>query len=242
MSRLTANRQATDKGPEMSIGKRDVRTNAMRHQSRWPLFERNYFLAISLILLLLSIVAFSDNLITDVHQESNRDPKFVVHGLFWLAWFVLFVVQSSLIRHGNRALHRKIGILTLLVGLGVFISTAYVFSAVYSGWSQMPFFAKANRFLMAGFAIFILLAYRSRVAPVRHKRFMLMANLYVLLPIIDRVAGHIGVETFVFTPVVWNLLFASMFFYDHVTLGRIHRITSFGFVLFWMCWVAGLVL
>jgi hypothetical protein len=35
-----------------------------------------YFSIVSTLLLLLSIVAFSDNLFTDVGQPSNRDPKF----------------------------------------------------------------------------------------------------------------------------------------------------------------------
>jgi hypothetical protein len=42
----------------------------------------SYFSGISVLLLLLSIIAFSDNLFTDVGQPSNRDPKFIIHGLF----------------------------------------------------------------------------------------------------------------------------------------------------------------
>lgn len=48
--------------------------------------EKNYFSAVTGLILALSIWAFSDNLIWDIGQPSNRDPKFVIHGLFWLAW------------------------------------------------------------------------------------------------------------------------------------------------------------
>jgi hypothetical protein len=41
-----------------------------------------YFSIVSVLLLFLSVVAFSDNLFTDVGQPSNRDPKLIVHGLF----------------------------------------------------------------------------------------------------------------------------------------------------------------
>jgi hypothetical protein len=36
----------------------------------------------------MSIAAFSDNLFTNIGQPSNRDPKFIIHGLFGLAWYV----------------------------------------------------------------------------------------------------------------------------------------------------------
>ncbi|MBX3147440.1 MAG: hypothetical protein KF785_11800 [Gemmatimonadales bacterium] len=206
------------------------------------MYVRHYFVAISLTLLLLSIVAFSDNLFTDIHQDSNRDPKFVVHGIFWLAWFSLFFVQSKLIGSGNRALHRKLGIATALVGLGVLISTVYVFAAVFTSWREMPYFVKANRFLMTGFTILVVAALVKRGTPALHKRFMLLANLYILQPIIDRVAGHLDFETLIFSPVLWNLLFGSMFYYDYLTLRRIHPVTWIGFVVFWLLWAAAAAL
>ncbi|MBX2965552.1 MAG: hypothetical protein KF845_05355 [Cyclobacteriaceae bacterium] len=41
--------------------------------------RKNYFLVAGTLLLILSFIAFSDNLITDVGQESNSDPKFIMH-------------------------------------------------------------------------------------------------------------------------------------------------------------------
>ncbi len=41
------------------------------------LMKKNYFLVASVALLLLSIIGFSDNLFTDIGQESNSDPKYV---------------------------------------------------------------------------------------------------------------------------------------------------------------------
>ena len=65
-----------------------------------------YFSIVSLLLLLLSIVAFSDNLFTDIHQPSNSDPKFIVHGIFGLAWYVLLATQANLARVRNLRLHK----------------------------------------------------------------------------------------------------------------------------------------
>lgn len=93
--------------------------------------EQTYFTAVSSILVVLSLVAFSDNLVTDRGQPSNRDPKFIVHGIFWLAWFSLFVVQ-----------------ITLAVGVGVILSTGYIFAVTHTGWQEMFVFARANRYVL----------------------------------------------------------------------------------------------
>src|SRR5690606_41468851 len=105
---------------------------------------------------------FSDNLITDVGQESNRDPKFIIHGLFMFAWFILFVVQANFIRKGNYKAHMKWGLAGMICAIGVFLSTVFVFVSVYKGLDVMPYFAKANRFFMLSFAVLIVLGYLNR--------------------------------------------------------------------------------
>ena len=209
---------------------------------RAGLVERTYFIALSSFLLLLSLIGFSDNLITNVGQPSNRDPKFVIHGLFWLAWFTLFVVQSLLIQKGRRATHRRLGVLTMWVGVGVILSTVYIFVVNYAGWREMFIFAKVNRFLMLGFVIFLGLALKHRGRPRLHKRFILMANLFVLLPIIDRVSARLDLNPDLFMLLCWNGLFASAFLYDRAVLGRTHPITAVGYGGFWLAWATAALL
>jgi hypothetical protein len=56
-------------------------------------FLKNYYFQIvSTFLLVLSFIAFSDNLITDIGQESNSDLKFIIHGLFMfviIGWVII---------------------------------------------------------------------------------------------------------------------------------------------------------
>ncbi len=205
------------------------------------MLERNYFVAVSSLLLLLSVIAFSDNLFFDIGQESNRDPKFVVHGIFWLAWFTLFLIQSLLIRRGNPSLHRRVGGATMVVAIGVSLSTLHIFVATYPGWSALPFFAKANRMLMGGFMVLMLLAFVNRDRAEWHKRFVLLANLYVLQPILDRVATHLRLDTFVFSPLAWNALLASMVVYDLVERRRIHGITLSGIGVLYLIWIVAVL-
>jgi len=140
--------------------------------------KKNFFFYASLAMLVLSLVGFSDNLIFDVGQKSNSDPKFIIHGLFFLAWFVILVIQSGYIRKANIKAHKTLGIIGMFIGLGVILSTFYVFVVIYQGWSEMEFFVKANRFFTTSFAILILLAYVKRKDSVQHKRYLYIGTLY----------------------------------------------------------------
>lgn len=124
--------------------------------------RKYYFQTASIFLLILSVIAFSDNLITDVGQKSNSDPKFIIHGLLMFAWFIIFVVQTNFIRKGDYKAHMKWGIAGMLVAIGVFLSTVVVFITAFKGWAAMPFFVKANRFFMLSFAVLVLLGYLNR--------------------------------------------------------------------------------
>ena len=206
--------------------------------------KRHYYSIVSIILLLLSLIAFSDNLLTDAGQESNSDPKFIIHGLFMLAWFIIFVTQANFIRKGDYKSHMKWGITGMLIGLGVVLSTFYVFVIVYQGWNAMPFHVKANRFLTTTFAVLVLMAYVYRKDVIKHKRFLYMGTLYIMGPVLDRVPSNLGVNieslaTFaLFESIIWNGFFISLFVYDWITLKRIHPISWIGVIWFYIIWSA----
>ncbi|MFN3760686.1 MAG: hypothetical protein ACK4SF_15860 [Algoriphagus aquaeductus] len=206
--------------------------------------KKDYFFVVSLTLLLLSVIAFSDNLIWDIGQESNSDPKFLIHGLLCFAWFVIFVVQANFIRKGDVRSHRKWGIAGMLTAVGVFVSMVYIFIVIYQGWEAMPFWIKANRYLMLSFAILVGLGFGSRKNPVRHKRFLYLATLYMLEPVLGRIGGHMGLMDWqfdVFEALIWNVLFVSLFVYDWKTLGKIHPISWIGVVWFYIVWILAIL-
>ncbi len=200
--------------------------------------KKYYFQTTSIILLILSLIAFSDNLITDVGQESNSDPKFIIHGIFTLSWFIIFVVQTNFIRKGNINAHMSWGVAGMISGIGVFLSTLYVFIAIYKGWDVMPDFVKANRIFMLSFAILLVLGYLHRKNGAKHKRFIYLATLLILEPIIGRVSDKLQIENWeLFYIVVWNGFFISLLIYDWINFKKIHKISWIGFVWFYIVWV-----
>lgn len=208
--------------------------------------RKYYFVITSSVLLLLALIAFSDNLFYDVKQESNSDPKFIIHGLFFLAWYVFLVIQSFQIKNRNIKAHIRQGTFGMVVAAGVVLSTFYVFFAIYKGWDAMPFFVKANRMHTTVFAIYVFLAFRYRKKPASHKRFIYLGTLFVLGPVLDRVIGLGGVPDLataaIMEAVIWTILFIAQFRYDWVTIKKIHSISWVSFLLFYGIWGLSLYL
>lgn len=217
-----------------------------------------YFTLTAALLLFLSVVAFSDNLFTDVGQASNRDPKFVVHGLFGLAWYVLLLVQANLVRVRNLALHRRVGLATMVVAIGVALSTLYIFVVIWKGWANMAEEARANRLLLPGFVLFLFLAWRNRARADWHKRLVFCATFLMLGPVLARCYDPLIVSWMeplfpAFTARVdeagfllfffggWIAFFVSLMVHDRRTLHRVHPVTLAGFAWFVLAWVLGIV-
>jgi hypothetical protein len=216
-----------------------------------------YFGVTTTILLILSLVAFSDNLVFDIGQPSNSDPKFIVHGLFGLAWYLLLALQANLVRVRNVRLHRRLGVATFLVGVGVTLSTLWVFIAVWKGWAHMSAEARANRLLLPGFALALLLAWRWRARPDWHKRLILAGTFLMLGPVLARCYDPLIVSWMepiapVFTARVdevgfltffiglWVGAFASLARYDWISLRRVHPVTLAGVGWLMISWLVAM--
>ncbi|WP_283636943.1 hypothetical protein [Aquaticitalea lipolytica] len=207
--------------------------------------KKYYFFVVSIILLVLSFIGFSDNLITDVGQESNSDPKFIIHGLFCFAWFIILVIQTNFIKKGNYKAHMTYGIAGLLAALGVFITTLYIFIVIYKGWDNMRPDVKANRLFMLSFAVLVTQAYLKRKKLATHKRLMFVATFYMLGPILGRVMGHSILNTLLVSDLswditfigIWSLFFVSLLMYDWAILKKIHPVSYLGVLGFCVIWM-----
>lgn len=211
--------------------------------------RRYYFPVASLALVSLTLVAFSDNLFTDVGQPSNRDPKFIVHGLLCGAWIVVFFLQSLFVAAGNVRVHRRLGLAAMAIAVGVTLSTIWVFVAVWKGWAAMDPEVKANRLLLPSYSLAVALAYVQRRRPERHKRLIYAGTLFMLEPVLSRVYDPLVVPLLdglttaqvdaLFLPWmfgVWIAFFVSWFAYDWRTIRRVHAITlgaAMSFALMW---------
>lgn len=212
--------------------------------------RRSFFFPIaSLLLLVLTIVGFSDNLFTDVGQPSNSDPKFIVHGLFCGSWMIALLAQSLLVSRGNVRLHRKLGMFALVAAIGVTLSTIWVFVVVWKGWALMTPEVRANRLLLSSYALFVGLGYRYRRSPEQHKRFMYTGTLFMLEPILARAYDPLLLAFITglseaqldaaFLPTlfaVWIAFFLALFAHDWAVARRVHAVTAGALLWFGGVW------
>jgi hypothetical protein len=223
-----------------SVAERTRRRNPASSYVRW------HFPTACGLLLLLSLIAFWDNLVTDVTQPSNSNPAMVIHGLFLLAWVVLLHVQSLLPRIGRIDLHRRVGPYAFLVGVGVVASTIWLFVAVWKGWDAVRPEVLANRILLPSYAFCLVAAWHHRRRPDWHKRLVYCGTLLLLEPVLartfDPIVGPLlppmapGADMPLFFGWLfgtWSAFFAGLAVYDLLSRGRVHPITAGSVV--WLC-------
>ena len=201
-------------------------------------YIRWHFACGSALLLMLSLAAFWDNLVADVGQPSNADPKMVVHGLFLLAWVIVLAVQSSLPALGKLAWHRRLGTYGFVIAAGVALSTLWLFVAVWRGWDALRPEVLANRVFLGLYVVWMIGAWQTRSRPDWHKRFIYLGTLFLLEPVLGRAYDPLiapflpvyppGEDEHLFLTYLigsWLAFYGAVLLYDWLKSGRFHRLT-----------------
>lgn len=205
---------------------------AKRVRKRENSFTRNYFFGLSITVLILGLIAFSDNLLFDIQQESNSDPLFIIHGLLMFTWFVIVVIQTNHIRKLNIKSHMRLGIAGFVIALLMIFLISYIYLfKIETRFDELPFFGKANRIFFPFFIILILLAYLKKNKAEFHKHAIMVGILLVMEPLLSRVAANTGTKSEIVAPAIWLILWLSLFIYDIIRARRIHFLTYSGLII-----------
>ena len=178
------------------------------------MLRKNFFLILSALFWLMMLVGFADNWLYDVDQPSNSDPKFIVHGLFAFAWFSIFCIQAAFVRSGKVHLHQRLGMAGMFVFTGMALSTGYLYLHFYLEHGYLRPISKmiSSQLLFAVFLVAYGFWQRTRNLE-QHKTSLLMANLWLIQPGMDRWVDHLfpaiflelwlGVYVFLFAIIIW---------------------------------------
>jgi len=121
------------------------------------------------------------------------EPFFLLHGMVYLAWYVLLVVQSMLVARRRVALHRSLGVLggvlaTVMVVLG--LTGAIIAARRPGGFTGIPVpplqFMAIPFFDMLVFPALIGAAFALRRDLQAHKRLMLIGSIGISTAAIAR--------------------------------------------------------
>ena len=97
----------------------NITANSAR--ARWTA-ERRFFTGMAIAMLIVAYVGFARSFfLRPLFPEwpSPSEPIFYVHGAFFSAWCVLLVIQAMLVGVGRTDVHRKVGVLGVVIALGL---------------------------------------------------------------------------------------------------------------------------
>jgi uncharacterized membrane protein YozB (DUF420 family) len=184
----------------------------------------------------VAIAGFAPSIVNPSHRHAPLTPLVAVHGIVLSLWLILFLIQTTLIATRHVSLHRRMGIVAVIL-LIAFVPLSYEVTVqmVRRGFdlsgdqlvtgdplfgSIFNFFAVIEFPLLAGTA----LAYRRRKEI--HKRLMLFANISLMGPPITHFLGHFGLLTAFTVLAGLAAFFLSAVAGDYLRTRRVHPLTA----------------
>jgi hypothetical protein len=172
--------------------------------------RENFFLLFSIILWLLMAIGFSDNWLFDIGQESNSQPKFMIHAFFAFNWFTLLIIQSALIRKKNFKLHMKLGLLGIVI---YYLLTLTIWNLFYESFLLKDDWLKLVRPLETFSILLVSLGFLNRKQnSKKHKEYIMFGTFCLIGPGLDRAVFHIfGPENMILPMFILYLALFSLF-------------------------------
>jgi len=193
-------------------------------------FHRRFHVAMAWIIALTAFVGFARTYYLSGWTDSPAlSPLLHIHGLIGTIWIALYVGQTVLVGSGQVHLHRRLGVFggvlaASLVAVG-WLTGVTAAAARGGGADAIALFSFPVIASMV-FALLVLLGVRFRQRPEVHKRFMLLANISVVIPAIARLPFIEDRPAPIF--LFLATLLAAGAFHDRRTRGRVHPVTLWG--------------
>jgi hypothetical protein len=212
-------------------------TAASGARSRW-IAERRFFTSMAVAMLFVAYVGFARSFFLRPlfpAWPSPSEPIFYVHGAFFSAWCVLLVIQAMLVGVGRTDVHRKVGVLGVVIALGMVIlgvAGALIAANRPTGFNGVPVpplqFLVVPLFDIAFFSTFVGLGVANRTNPQSHKRWMVLATVALLAAAFARwpYVWQIG-NPFLYFGLA-DLFIVALAFWDFRTRGNLHPVTRWG--------------
>jgi hypothetical protein len=203
--------------------------------------DHRFYLGSAIGLLAVAIVAFVPGMID---ASSRRGPITVlaaVHGVAFFGWLVLYLVQTVLASTGNLRLHRRLGVVGMVLAVGmIVIGYRTTIEMVRRGFDLSGDLARMGpvilqtSFQLVGLPLFgglVLAAILNRRRPAIHKRLMWLATSSLIGAPVAHAVGHYGLPSVVLPLTSLSTLAANPLF-DRIAHGRVHPVSLWGGVCF----------
>ncbi|MGB6194133.1 MAG: hypothetical protein WBF42_16830 [Terracidiphilus sp.] len=196
------------------------------------------YAGLGLFAIAVSVFSFVPSAIDTGARKGPITALLIGHGLVYLAWLVLFVVQSLLVAGRKLDLHRRLGYSSIpLAALVVVYGYQVTITMGRRGYDMSgDLFAQADPLAAMGFPLldvllFLLLfaaAVILRRRPALHRRLMLLTIFAAMMPApIGHITGHFPElhGRIPFTPIFVGLFLAASALRDLAVSRRVHPIS-----------------
>lgn len=192
------------------------------------------YLGMSILLLLIVLVGFAPTFFMRILFDPPPISPYVhMHGALMTAWFVLFVVQTSLAYGGRVRSHRELGVVTATIGFVAMLTATVatwdnLVNPVISNVRFLTTIVFGNLGVIVAFTALLTLAVLYRRRPEIHKRLMLFASISFVSPAVGRIAGWpiaMGADLAVFNNSAIVLLILCVVTYELLGRRRVHWLT-----------------
>ena len=191
-----------------------------------------FYVAMAMVAVAAVAIGFSTTYFIPVASGRFAGPPVAhVHGLLFMSWIALMLLQPMLVRQRRSGLHRRVGWIALPLavamavsglGVGVFAVSRDLAAGVGDlAYAQLIGVVAA----MSIFVVFVSIAVAARKQPAWHKRMMLLATIAVLWPAWFRfrhLLPFVPHPDIVLGVVVSDSLILLAMARDRLKFGRIH--------------------
>jgi uncharacterized membrane protein len=172
------------------------------------------------------------------NDPRTMPPVVHLHGIVFISWMTLLMVQTWLINVKNVALHRSLGTFGVALGTAVlFTGMLIVALGVSNGPPTAPFYYDLSYLSLAalgGFGTLFTLAMRHVRDPENHRRLILFATIPLLPPGINRtyqVLGQLDYLPVFATYLTMAALAAALVVHDYRKNGELSFASKVGGVI-----------
>ncbi|HEY7502358.1 MAG TPA: hypothetical protein VH740_27805 [Vicinamibacterales bacterium] len=211
--------------------------------------ERRFYLVFNVVLASSVVLGFARTFFfrawypewAAAHGAPER--IFYLHGTVFALWYVLLVVQASLISARRVALHRRLGFVgAALAAAMVVLGTlgALVAARRPTGFIDIPLpplqFLVVPLAAIVLFAVFVAMAIVRRRDTQAHKRYMLLASIVMLEAAVGRwpfafVNAPSPIPFFDMPSLVTDSFLIPLVLWDIRSRGRLHSATMWGAII-----------
>jgi hypothetical protein len=202
-------------------------------------FDRRFYLGTGLVALALVFWGFAPSYYLKLlFGAPALSTRLHIHGAVMSSWLVLFFAQACLISARRADLHRRLGIIGILIAIGVVLvgSTTTINAAAREVGRHS---AEANARVavlglelvqMALFAGLVATAIGMRRRPDFHKRLMLLATACMMPSAFSRIPVNLTfmVSNFVSILILFNVFVIICALIDTVRNRRLHPVFGWG--------------